>query len=55
LEIPFPVSKTPLILYTLNYQREHYEELARKTHSFSEANLRQRAKENLKQLGAVYE
>jgi hypothetical protein len=39
----------------INYQREHYEELARKTHSFSEANLRQRAKENLKQLGAVYE
>lgn len=39
----------------INYQQEHYEELARKTHSFSESNIRQRAKENLKQLGAVYE
>lgn len=39
----------------INYQSEHYLNLARKTHSFAEENIEQRAKENLKTLGAVYE
>lgn len=39
----------------INYQEAHYLELARKTHSFAEANIAERAKENLNALGAVYE
>lgn len=39
----------------INYQSEHYLSLARKTHSFAEENIEQRAKENLKSLGAAYE
>ena len=39
----------------INYQEEHYQELARMTHSFSEVNINQRAKENLQAIGAVYE
>ena len=35
----------------INYQEEHYQELARKTHSFSEANIAERAKENLNAIG----
>ncbi len=39
----------------INYQEEHYQKLARLTHSFSETNIAERAKENLKSIGAVYE
>lgn len=39
----------------INYDPEHYEQLARKTHSFSEADITKRAKENLKAIGALYE
>lgn len=39
----------------INYQSDHYLALARKTHSFAETNIEERAKENLKAIGAVYE
>ena len=39
----------------INYQEEHYLELAHKTRSFAEKNISARAKENLKAIGAVYE
>lgn len=39
----------------INYQQEHYQELAKKTHSFAEADIEERAKENLNAIGAVYE
>jgi len=39
----------------INYKDTHYVELARKSHSFSDANIAERAKENLKAIGAVYE
>lgn len=39
----------------INYQDNHYLALARRTHSFAEKNIEQRAKENLKMLGAAYE
>lgn len=39
----------------INYLEEHYTNLARRTHSFSEENITRRAKENLKAIGAVYE
>ena len=39
----------------INYQVEHYEALARRTHAFAEANIEDRARENLKAMGAIYE
>lgn len=39
----------------INYQTAHYEALARRTHSFADAHIEERAKENLKAIGAVYE
>lgn len=39
----------------INYNEGHYEELIRSTHSFAEENIGQRAKENLKAIGALYE
>lgn len=45
----------PLSEKKINYREEHYQGLARKTRSFSEANIEKRAKENLRAIGAVYE
>lgn len=45
----------PLSEKKINYREEHYQDLARKTRSFSEANIEKRAKENLRAIGAVYE
>lgn len=39
----------------INYREEHYLSLIRDTHSFAEGNIMQRAKENLRSIGAVYE
>lgn len=49
------IAMHPLSGKKINYQEEHYQELARKTHSFSETNIAERAKENLNAIGAVYE
>ena len=45
----------PLSEKKINYQEEHYIALARKAKAFREENLEQRARENLKAIGAVYE
>lgn len=45
----------PLSEKKINYREDHYRDLARKTHSFSEADIEKRAKENLRAIGAVYE
>lgn len=39
----------------LNYQEKHYFALAEMTHSFAEENIVERARENLRAIGAVYE
>ncbi|MGN0241170.1 MAG: IS21 family transposase [Candidatus Weimeria sp.] len=39
----------------INYKEEDYTSLVMETHSFSEDNLEERAKENLRALGAAYE
>ena len=49
------VALHPLSGKKINYQEGHYQELTRKTHSFSESNIAERAKENLNAIGAVYE
>lgn len=39
----------------LNYQEDHYSALAEMTHSFSSGNIEERARENLRAIGAAYE
>lgn len=39
----------------INYQPEHYQSLAEKTNSFPKSMISERAKENLKTIGAMYE
>lgn len=49
------ITLQPVSEKKINYQDEHYIALARKTHTFSETHIEERAKENLKAIGAVYE
>ncbi len=49
------IALQPLSEKKINYQENHYLDLIRKTHSFAEENIEERAKENLRALGAVYE
>ena len=49
------IAMHPLSEKKINYQKDHYIELARISHSFSELNIVERAKENLNAIGAVYE
>ena len=60
----WPSSKNPIIqLYIhetpldkkINYTDKDYISLARQIHSFSEENLEERARENLRALGEAYE
>lgn len=45
----------PVSVKKINYQEEHYQALARLTHSFRESDIAERAKENLHAIGAMYE
>ena len=38
----------------LNYQTDHYEAIARKSHSFKEENIQEYAAQNLKLIGEMY-
>lgn len=38
----------------INYHTEYYISIARKSHSFKEENITQRAKENLALIGGLY-
>ena len=39
----------------LNYHMDHYEAIARKSHSFQEENIREYAAQNLKLIGEMYQ
>lgn len=45
----------PLSESVLNYHMEHYEAIARKTHSFKEENIHEYASQNLKLIGEMYQ
>lgn len=49
------IALQPISDRKINYKDEHYLSLIRDTHSFAEGNIMQRAKENLRSIGAVYE
>ncbi|NCC00786.1 MAG: hypothetical protein EOM34_08910 [Clostridia bacterium] len=49
------IALQPLSQKKINYQENHYRDLIRRTHSFAEEDIEERAKENLRALGAVYE
>lgn len=49
------IAMHPVSTKKINYTEEHYRDLARITHSFAESKIEERAKDNLKAIGAMYE